>query len=386
MAEEKVAAKRGRKVNGRSNGEGTIRQRRDGFWEARVSVGPYEAKTIYAKTRPEIVKRLKDLLKEQEAGADLTKKREKVGEYLQRWLDETAATRVSERTLVEYRSIVRNHHIPVLGKVYLDKLAVRDVQKMVNAAIEKGLSPRRAHHLRAVLRTALNDARKQGLITRNVANDVAMPKADREPVKPLSPEQARALIAATDGTTYGGTFAVALYCGLRQGEVLGLRWQDIDFEAGTLTVAQSLKNIPGKQVFGPPKSRNSRRTIPLPVAAAEALRRQRDRQAFDRKAATEWQDTDLVFTKPDGSPMSAWVVRTSLQRALKQAGLPAQRFHDLRHACATLLLSAGVPLVMVSRILGHSTIDLTANTYGHIGIEAMRQAATVMDSLFETGT
>lgn len=384
MAEE-TPKRKGRMPGGRANGEGSFRQRADGSWECRIRLGG-KYRSFYGSTKSAAGKAKDDAKKEMEAGRDLNRRREKVGAYLTRWLEDTAAIRVSPRTLVEYRSIVVNHLQPALGAIWLHELSPSDVQTMLNAVHRAGLSPRRVSHLRAVLRTALSDAMKVGAVSRNVAKLVTLPTIDRERVVPLDPAQARALIAATDGTIHGAVFTVALTCGLRQGEVLGLRWQDIDFAAGTLSVRQSLKSLPGKVEMGAPKSRNSRRTIPLPTAAADVLRRQRDRQTFDRHAAGgAWEDGDLVFANATGGPLSAWAVRMALKRALEDAGLPPVTFHALRHGCASLLLSSSVPLAMVSRILGHSTVALTADVYGHIGVEAMRVAATAMDAAM-TGT
>ena len=201
-------------------------------------------------------------------------------------------------------------------------------------------------------------------------------------------EMAGALLAATEQDRLGPLYAVALTAGLGQAELLGLRWTDVDLDAGLLTVRQTIQKVDGEWVVGPPRSATSRRTIPLVASAAAALKRQRARQAEERLRAGEVWDASwgLVFAALDGTSLDGGEATKALQRAQAKAGLPRTTFHQLRHGAATLLLAQGVPLATIRDILGHSTITLTANTYAHVLPELRREAAAAMDRVFATGT
>jgi integrase len=240
-------------------------------------------------------------------------------------------------------------------------------------------------HVRATLRRALAVAQRDGLVMRNAAALAEPPKIEGHQVAALTPEAAAALLAAVEGHRLGPLIAVAMATGARQGELLGLPRSEVDLDGGSLTIRQALQRVGGKLHVGPPKSKTSRRTIPLPAVAVSALRRQRAQQGRERLAAGDrWQDSGLVFTSTIGSPLDGCNVTHTFQRLLKDAELPAMRFHDLRHGAASLLLARGVPLRTVMEQLGHSTITLTANTYSHVVPELLRDAADRMDEALGT--
>lgn len=238
------------------------------------------------------------------------------------------------------------------------------------------LSPRTVQYIYAVLRRALGQALKWNLVARNVATLVDPPRVRRPEVQPLSPEEARQLLTKVEGDRLAALYSVALALGLRQGEALGLRWRDVDLEAGTLAIRNALQRVDGKLQFVDPKTSKSRRTVALPEVAVAALRTHRVRQYQERLVAgTRWHDTGLVFTTSIGSGLDGRNVTRQFQKLLKDLGLPRQRFHDLRHTCASLLLAQGVHPRVVMDILGHSQIKLTMDTYSHVIPQLQRDAA-----------
>jgi len=254
------------------------------------------------------------------------------------------------------------------------------VQAFLNAKSAAGLSPRTVQYIRAILRRALGQALKWSLVTRNVAALVDPPRSVSKQVVPLTASQARAFIEFTQADRLGPLFHVAIASGLRQGELLGLRWEDVDFDAGTLTVRYTLQRVEGRPQLMEPKTPLSRRTVTLPASAVGALRSQRRRQLEARLLAGDgWQDWNLVFTSAIGTPLEPSNVVHRLQHHLAEAGMPRQRFHDLRHYAASLLLAGGVSPRTIMGILGHSQISLTMNTYAHLSPSLERKAAYAID-------
>jgi len=240
--------------------------------------------------------------------------------------------------------------------------------------------------IRGILRTALNRALKWGLVSRNVAALTDAPRAEAKDVTVLTPDQARSLLEAARGNRLEALFTVALALGLRRGEALGIRWQDIDVDAGTLQVRQQLQRIGGKLELVEPKTRKARRTVALPSIAVAALRAHRARQNAERLALGEaWVDSGLVFTSEIGTPLDPDNLKRSWYALRERAKLKTLRFHDLRHACATLLLAQGVHPRVVMETLGHSQIGVTMNVYSHVLPMLQREAADALDAALAVG-
>jgi integrase len=258
------------------------------------------------------------------------------------------------------------------------------VQGFLNAKAAAGLAPRTVGYLRGVLRQALGFAERMDLVGRNVARLARPPRVPRRQVNPLTIDQARTFRAAIAGDRLEALYLVAVGCGLRQGEILGLRWGDVDLEGRTLSVRNALARVDGELRLVEPKSATSRRIIPMPAFVAEALAAHRVRKATEalpRRPLPPDPFADLVFTTTLGTPLDGISVTRRFQRVLKAAGLPRQRFHDLRHAAASYMLAAGVPARVVMETLGHSEISLTLNTYSHVLPGLGRDAADRMDAL-----
>jgi len=258
------------------------------------------------------------------------------------------------------------------------------VQEMMNARLAAGFSGKSVAYMQQVLRTALSLAVRWDMVSRNVARMVDRPRIERKPISPLTPDQARTFLAAIRGHRLEALFSVALALGLRQGEALGLRWEDIDLVAGTLRVRYQLQRIGGKLTLVPPKTERSRRTLVMPTTIVERLREHEKRQVAEKLwAGSKWDDTGLIFSTRVGGPTPARHVIAEFHKALENAGLRRIRFHDLRHSCATLLLVQGVSPRVVMEVLGHSEIALTMNAYSHVVPELQRDAAARMQAILE---
>lgn len=339
--------------------------------------GKRRRKAIYGKTQREVVERLNETLRDHQRGTLAKPGRVTVEQWLKRWLQSIAGG-VRPRTLEHYRWIAEEHIIPSIGRRQLSKLEPSDVEAMLNAKLRAGLAPRTVHHLRAVLRNALRKAERDRLVVRNaaaLADPVKVPEYDR---RTLAPEEVKAYLAAAADERLQALLVTALGLGLREGELMGLRWSCVDLEGGVLRVTHALQYHGGQPVLVEPKSRTSRRTMPLPAPVAEALRQHRVRQAQEQLAAKVWlNDRDLVFVGKHGQPLESTAVLRAHWGVLEAAGLPRMRFHDLRHSTATLLLEAGVPLKVVAEVLGHSSPSVTQNIYQHVtaGLRAQATAA-----------
>ena len=252
----------------------------------------------------------------------------------------------------------------------------------INRKLASGLSPRRVQYIHAVLRRALGQAEKWSLVARNVAKLVDAPTVVQTEISPFDPEEAKAFIRAIEGERLEALYTLAIATGMRQAEVLGLAWTDIDLDGAQLTVRTTLQRIDGEFRFVEPKTAKSRRTLALPEMVVDALRAHWGRQIVEMlQSGTKWQESGLVFTGPSGGPLSDRVVRDRFYRILEIAGLRRQRFHDLRHSYASLMISQGVSSREVMEALGHSTIVMTLNRYAHIFQEAQRDTARKMGEI-----
>jgi len=372
-------------VTRRGPNEGSIYERWDGRWAGSVHIG-YEdgrrvRKHVMGHSRAEVKDKMAALMRAHKEQRPIPDQRAKVGPYLRRWLDEVAKPTLRASTYDSYDDILRLHLVPGLGHLALAKLTPADVQVFLTRKLEGGLSPRRVQYIHAVLRRALVTAERWGMVGRNVAKLVDPPRVPRHEIAPLTPEQAKVLIEKSADDRHRALWVTALATGLRQGELLALRWEDIDLDEGRLRVRHSLANVGGTLVLQEPKTDRSRRSIALPEVVIAALRGHRTRQRMDRLVAgSRWVDSGHVFATMRGTPHHAATITRAFQDALDRAGLPRVRFHDLRHSAATFLLAQGMTLEDVKNLLGHSTIVLTSNTYGHVLEARQREVATAMDA------
>jgi integrase len=345
--------------------DGRRQQRRKTFRTRR------EAETFLAKTVTAI-----------DTGSYVAPSNETVGEYLTRWLEETAAT-VKPSTIHTYAGVVARHLVPDLGAIPLAKLSARDVQALYGRLLGRGLSPSSVRLAHAVLHRALDRAVALRLVVTNAADAAKQPRSMRPKVRTLSPDEARAFLRAALADDLAALWLLALHTQMRQGEMIALRWQDVDLARGTLTVRQTrTRDAMGKQTYGDPKSMHGRRTITLGAETVASLRAHHDRQAFRRNADGDaWHDEDAVFDRGDGRPVAARTLHTRFKRVLVDAGVPGIRFHDLRHTGATLMIANGVPAKVVSERLGHANISITLGLYAHVQEGMQRDAADGLEAM-----
>jgi integrase len=307
-----------------------------------------------------------------------------VGEYLERWLSNSVRDTVRQRTYEGYAHVVERHIAPSLGRMKLRALTPAHVRGLYRERLDAGLSPRTVRYAHTTLNEALSQAVLDGLIPRNVATSVKAPQSRRAEIRPLSREQVRTLFKAVSRHRLATLYIVAVTAGLRQGELLGLRWEDVDLEAGMLQVRRTLSEARTGRIFEAPKSGKGRQ-IRLTRKATEALRAHRGAQLEERrKLEGLWQDQGLGFPSQVGTLLSARNLQRHFKNLLERAGLPKSfRFHDLRHTCATLLLRQGVNPKFVQELLGHADISLTLNVYSHVLPDMGDAAAGAMDDALE---
>jgi integrase len=371
----------------RDYGTGSMRELPDGRWQGRADLGRdaqgRRLRPTFTGARQQVQREMGRAIRDREAGLAAASGRLTVGAYLDQWLEQAARPRLRARTVAGYVAIVRKHLAPALGRVPLSKLTAAQVQAVLNGLTAAGAAPQTVRNVHAVLRRALAQGVRWGMVSRNVASLVDVPSARAYDVRALDVDDARAVLDAVRGDRLEPLVTVALATGLRQGEALALRWADVDLDAGQLAVRHSLHRAGGQVVLAEPKTRRSRRAVTLPAFAVTALRRQRDWfQAQDRLLAGDsWQDGGYVFTTRIGTPMHGADVTRRLQALLAAADLPRMRFHDLRHGAATLLLAQGVHPRVVMETLGHSTIAVTMNVYSHVVPALQREAADRLDAI-----
>ena len=346
----------------RGHNEGTLFYRkRDSRWVAKVSMPDGTRPSASDPDKAEAKRLLAELLRLRDVGAKPADHRMTVGQFLRRWLDGVEA-KVSPATYRQHESIVRLHLVPALGDRRLSDLSVSDVDAFLGHGL---LDPQTRRHHRSTLRRALADALRDGLVNRNVAALATPPKMPRRERPILTAAQAKRVIAETVDDPMHALYVLVLTTGMREAEMLGLAWADVDLDAPSVSVVNTLHRGPKGWELHDPKTVKSRRTIPLTPVAVAALRRHRVRQReYQAKAGALGRD-GLVFTSPKGRPLHGSNLLPAWYAQLARLGLPRVTLHDARHSAATLMFAAGVPLPVISDILGHSTIRVTADLYRH---------------------
>jgi integrase len=374
----------------RVNNEGSIYKRADGRWCGQVLLGcnpngTPRRKMVYGATQAAAKQALERIKQSIEDGVDIQTKEQTIAAYLGDWLENTVRPKNKQLTYRSYEWIVRIHLIPALGKLTLSKLTPQKHQAFLNQLSKAGLSPATVKHVNATLRAALSQAQRWQLVRFNGAKLVTLPRGVRYQATILTPDQSKQFLTSLIGQRYEALFTIALTMGLRRGEMLGLRWADIDFTSGMLHVRHSLERVKGEGVrLAEPKSAKAKRSLRIPQVALTALIAQRRAQEIQRQwSGSKWREAGFIFTTNVGTPVSPDDVTQAFPLALAAAGLPKVRFHDLRHSCASLLLSLGVHPKLVRETLGHSSFQLTMDTYSHM-IPALRnEVADKMDEIFQ---
>ena len=371
----------------RANGEGNIRKRKDGRWEGRYTAGhDANGKAIYknvlGKTQAEVKEKLKRAIEENK-GLDIVKAGQyTLGQWMDVWFENYAKLKVRPSSHQTYKGYINNHIKPYLGSIPLSKLTSLDLQKLYKMLLTEGridriesknqpngLSAKTVRNINQIISSALNLAKEQKLISSNPAEACALPKVEHREMKTLPVEQLTSFLREAKETGVYEMYYIELATGLRRGELLGLKWDDIDMTNGTIRVQRQVARIDGEIVETPLKTKNSYRTVSIGDDAIEVLKEQRKKVG---------REIEYVFPSPNGGPISPDSVLNMLHRVLERAGLPKIRFHDLRHTFATLALRNGVDIKTVSGMLGHFSAGFTLDTYAHVTTAAQKEAANTM--------
>ncbi|MFJ5230360.1 tyrosine-type recombinase/integrase [Kitasatospora sp. NPDC088391] len=387
----------------RANGEGTIYRRKDGRWEAAGYVlatdGSRKRVRVYGTTRKEAADKLTACIAASNQGRPVAASDSTVAMYLTYWLGNVAIHQLRENTHTRYRTCVRLYVVPGLGKKKIAHLTAKDIRTWldrlrttcqccargldkqkrccaVGQCCSKRLSPLTVTYVHSVLKSALEHAVREDELPRNVARNIKTGTPRPRRFEPLTVTEARRFLASIEGHRLQALFELALRTGLRKGELLGLRWEDLDLEGGTASIRRTLQRTPTAGLTTlPTKTVSSERRIALSTECVHALKRHRERQVRERKAAGDsWMDSGFVFTGPDGSPTDPSTLTRYFTSLCRAARLRRIRFHDLRHTAATLLLEQGVELVVIKELLGHAHIGVTATVYAHVRLRLQRRA------------
>ena len=355
----------------RADGEGHIRKRADGRWEATLPAGVAgpKKKSFYGKSQTAVLAKMNEAKAELALGRDLVPAKLTVDAILEDWLA-ARKNSVTAGTWLRYEQFVRLHLSPNIGHIKASKLHARDLNAMYDRLVDKAdLSPTTVNHIHTALKGALKHGMRLDLLNRNVADLATAPRPAAFEINPLNMSQVSTLVSAAAEDRLGALYVVAVTTGMREGELLGLRWSEVDLDTGRLRVRRSLKRQADHslEIEETTKTQTSRRTLDLVPLAVETLARHRAAQAAERlRLGPRWNDNDLVFPNRLGKPMSASNLLRSFTPFLDRAGLPKIRFHDLRHTCATLLIEGGANIKVVSEYLGHSDVVTTLRIYVHV--------------------
>jgi|SRR4030095_5235345 integrase len=365
---------------------GQIIKRGDETWTVRIFQGRdengkrrYANKTIHG-TKKNAQKYVTAKLRDKDLGINIEPASESLDKYLEKWLQSVVRSRVREATFDDYKYLLDRYVSPALGAIKLCDIRSIEIQKVYGDMLdEKELSARTVRMTHAVLSSAMKQAVRWHMLARNPCEFVDLPRMARKEMQALSPEEAGRFLEAAKEDKLGIVLSFALATGMRPEEYLALKWSDLDLHAGNATVRRTLIwRKGGGWYFSEPKTSRSRRTIPLPISLVSALTDHRRKQGESRlKKGSDYQNNELVFATSEGTPILLRnLVRRHFRPVLTSAKLAQSlRLYDLRHSCATLLLSAGENPKVVSERLGHASIVLTLDTYSHV-LPSMQQAAT----------
>ncbi len=369
----------------RSNGEGTIVKRSDGRWAAAISLPDGQRKWCYGKTQQEVARKIASFRHDRDAGLQVSTERRTVGDCLESWL-EMRKPSLRPGAHENYAWYVRKYIIPTIGKIQLSKLTDEHVQRLLSVRLSDGLAISTVRYIYSVVRNALNEAVRLGLIPRNVGLLVKKPRDKRIEMRCWDPEQARRFLDVARSDLLYALYVVALSTGLREGELFALRWRDLTLPPsgeGAVRVQHTLHWRDRVMSIEEVKTDAGRRQIHLSARATEALRQHAIRQREERsKAGPNWRDNDLVFcTSTGGGIRKSNFRRRSFVKLVHAAGVPYIRPYDMRHTAATLLLLASVHPKIVSEMLGHTSVTITLTIYSHVLPMMQRDAADAMNRL-----
>lgn len=373
---------------------GTIRQRPDGRWEARVTTGinPGTGKpirrSIYGDTQAAVRKEMTAILRELDRGTYQVPNKITVAAWMEEWLSTFCAGKVKLLTFQSYQGIIKNHIVPAIGAVELQAVKGTHVQRLYNSMTRAGLSGKTVKNVSAVLHKAFSVALKQGIIAANPCDAAELPKVEHKEIRPLADDEIPLFLSAIDGSPMRNAYALCLFAGLQEGECLGLSWKQVDFEKGRITISQQLQRekVKGGTYYISPSTKSGKpRTIEPPPIAFQYLRAERVKQLENRlKAGPAWSNPDdLVFTDEAGSHYAIHTFYKRFKAISANIGRPDARPHDLRHTAATVAIASGADIKSVQDLLGHATASFTLNVYAHTSEQMMKDTAARMQSYYD---
>lgn len=383
-----------RKATRNASGGGSIRQRPDGRWEARVTVGvnPGTGKpvrrSLYANTQKEARQKMTAVLRELDKGTYQTPNRITAAAWFQEWLSTFCANKVKPLTYQSYEGIIKNHITPAIGAVELQAIKGTHIQRLYNKMTAAGLSGKTVKNVGAVLHKGFKVAVKQGLIPSNPCEGAELPKTEHHEITPLSDNEIPVFLAAIEDSPMRNAYALCLLAGLREGECLGLSWKQVDFQRRRIMVSQQLQKEKTKNAryyIAPTTKSGKPRTVELPPVAFEYLQAERVKQLENRLAAGEvWSNPDdLVFTDETGRHYAFSTFYKRFKKIAAAIGRPDARPHDLRHTAATVAIASGADVKSVQSIMGHATASFTLNVYAHTSEKMMQDTAARMQTYYD---
>lgn len=359
----------------RGNNEGTIYKRQSGTWRAQVSINNQRL-SYTGKTRVECHQWLRKTMDLVDRGMNFENKDISLEQYLEEWFEIKKNT-IKPKTAYDYRLLIDKYILPDLGKVKIAKLTTFEITHFYVRMKDSGKGTRTIQITHNILRSVLQDAVRNGLINRNPCDGALLPRNEKKEMNVLNEHQVTKFLIAAEGSRYKALYHLAITTGMRYSELVGLKWGDIDWEKGTIKVQRQLQYIPHKGYqFSDPKTRSGVRTIMLGNSTLEILR-----EHYRNNSGSDKTGEHLIFVNAIGTKIYFKRLHQDFKRVLREAGLPEIRFHDLRHTAATLMISNGIPVVVVSKILGHSKPSVTMNIYAHTSIEMQSEAAKLMENL-----
>ena len=384
-----------RKSNTRAAaGAGTIRQRPDGTWEGRLTVGSDPGtgkpirKSIYAKTQKEVRQKMTDIQKSIDTGTYQAPDKTTVSEWLDMWMKTFCAVKVKPLTYSSYEAAIKKHIKPAIGAMKLQTVKGIQIQKLYNGMTADGLSPKTVKNVAAVLHKAFSVALKQGMIQSNPCDAAELPKAQHKEIQPLTDAEIPLFLNEIEHHPMRNAYALCLFAGLREGECLGLSWSQVNFETNRITISQQLqkeKTKNAKYYIAPTTKSGKPREIEPPEIAFQYLKAERVKQATNQLAAGPlWNNPDnLVFTDETGKHYATHTFYTNFKRIAARIGRPDARPHDLRHTAATVAIASGADIKSVQDLLGHATASFTLNVYAHTSDQMKKDTAARMQSYYD---
>lgn len=355
----------------RNKGEGSIfYSKNEGTWVAKITLPNGRERRKRSKNKSVVQEWLLEERKAISENRVLTSGSVTFNQFADRFLEDVGQHTLKRKTFITYEAYLRLHIRPELGNIKLTALQSQQIQRLYSQKLNSGLSKKTVHHIHGTLRRVLNEAVKWGLIYKNPCDAVTPPRVEKHVPNVWSIEQAQQFLKAVEGHRWHGIYLIALTTGARRGEILGMEWQNINWENGTISIEKAVSEIKGKAVITAPKTKRSLRTIALPDVVLNLLRKNK-------------QTKGLIFKSLNGTPLTPRNVLRHFYSVLDDLDIPRIRFHDLRHTAATILLQKDVHPKKVQELLGHSSITLTLDTYSHIIPGIDDQVAKEMDDIFK---